>query len=131
MHLLSCEAFIKYEMFPSTIYLCPLHLWLLYIILKFNLPILGRINFCSDICWKICNTLSSSHISYKIAYSHFKGLKVEIEHLQLLMEKMKMKLQKDFEIWWSEEAKKFQVWNNFVFLLFSCKYNIFNNFLKK
>ncbi|NXM23055.1 KIF6 protein, partial [Ploceus nigricollis] len=46
--------------------------------------------------------------SYKTVYSRFKGLKVEIEHLQLLMEKVKMKLQKDFEIWWSEEAKKFQ-----------------------
>ncbi|XP_063246928.1 kinesin-like protein KIF6 isoform X4 [Prinia subflava] len=46
--------------------------------------------------------------SYKTVYSHFKGLKVEIEHLQLLMEKVKMKLQKDFEVWWSEEAKKFQ-----------------------
>ncbi|NXO93581.1 KIF6 protein, partial [Certhia brachydactyla] len=46
--------------------------------------------------------------SYKRVYSHFKGLKVEIEHLQLLMEKVKMKLQKDFEVWWSEEAKKFQ-----------------------
>ncbi|NWY63693.1 KIF6 protein, partial [Erithacus rubecula] len=46
--------------------------------------------------------------SYKIVYSRFKGLKVEIEHLQLLAEKVKMKLQKDFEVWWSEEAKKFQ-----------------------
>ncbi|XP_077637982.1 kinesin-like protein KIF6 [Lonchura striata] len=46
--------------------------------------------------------------SYKTVYSRFKGLKVEIEHLQLLMEKVKMKLQKDFEIWWAEEAKKFQ-----------------------
>ncbi|XP_039916472.1 kinesin-like protein KIF6 isoform X4 [Hirundo rustica] len=46
--------------------------------------------------------------SYKAVYSRFKGLKVEIEHLQLLMEKVKMKLQKDFEVWWSEEAKKFQ-----------------------
>ncbi|NXB36391.1 KIF6 protein, partial [Eulacestoma nigropectus] len=46
--------------------------------------------------------------SYKIIYSRFKGLKVEIEHLQLLMEKVKMKLQKDFEVWWSEEAKKLQ-----------------------
>ncbi|NWW06286.1 KIF6 protein, partial [Oreocharis arfaki] len=46
--------------------------------------------------------------SYKIDYSRFKGLKVEIEHLQLLMEKMKMKLQKDFEVWWSEEAKELQ-----------------------
>ncbi|NXD92023.1 KIF6 protein, partial [Chaetorhynchus papuensis] len=46
--------------------------------------------------------------SYKIVYSRFKGLKVEIEHLQLLMKKVKMKLQKDFEVWWSEEAKKLQ-----------------------
>ncbi|XP_074393327.1 kinesin-like protein KIF6 isoform X1 [Zonotrichia albicollis] len=46
--------------------------------------------------------------SYKAVYSRFKGLKVEIEHLQLLMEKVKMKVQKDFEVWWSEEAKKFQ-----------------------
>ncbi|NWT17469.1 KIF6 protein, partial [Vireo altiloquus] len=46
--------------------------------------------------------------SYKRIYSHFKGLKVEIEHLQLLMEKVKLKLQKDFEVWWSEEAKKLQ-----------------------
>uniref|UniRef100_A0A8C5JAF7 Kinesin-like protein n=1 Tax=Junco hyemalis TaxID=40217 RepID=A0A8C5JAF7_JUNHY len=73
-----------------------------------NKIILARIYLCSDICWKICNTLSSSHISYKAVYSRFKGLKVEIEHLQLLMEKVKMKVQKDFEVWWSEEAKKFQ-----------------------
>ncbi|XP_030801623.1 kinesin-like protein KIF6 [Camarhynchus parvulus] len=46
--------------------------------------------------------------SYKTVYSRFKGLKIEIEHLQLLMEKVKMKVQKDFEVWWSEEAKKFQ-----------------------
>ncbi|NXU39322.1 KIF6 protein, partial [Drymodes brunneopygia] len=46
--------------------------------------------------------------SYKTVYSHFKGLKVEIEHLQLLMEKGKMKLQKDFEVWWSEEAQKLE-----------------------
>ncbi|NWZ63414.1 KIF6 protein, partial [Acrocephalus arundinaceus] len=46
--------------------------------------------------------------SYKTVYSRFKGLKVEIEHLQLLMEKVKMKLQKDFEVWCSEEAKKIQ-----------------------
>ncbi|NXI24742.1 KIF6 protein, partial [Sterrhoptilus dennistouni] len=46
--------------------------------------------------------------SYETVYSRFKGLRVEIEHLQLLMEKVKMKLQKDFEVWWSEEGKKCQ-----------------------
>ncbi|XP_075004025.1 kinesin-like protein KIF6 [Calonectris borealis] len=44
--------------------------------------------------------------SYKTMFNRLKGLKVEIEHLQLLMEKVKMKLQKDFEVWWSEEQEK-------------------------
>ncbi|XP_065611401.1 kinesin-like protein KIF6 [Cyrtonyx montezumae] len=47
--------------------------------------------------------------SYKTMFNHLKGLKVEIEHLQLLMEKAKLKLQKDFEIWWTEEGKKLQI----------------------
>ncbi|NXL02953.1 KIF6 protein, partial [Mesembrinibis cayennensis] len=46
--------------------------------------------------------------SYKTMFNRLKGLKVEIEHLQLLMEKVKMKLQKDFEVWWSEEARNLQ-----------------------
>ncbi|XP_068795657.1 kinesin-like protein KIF6 isoform X2 [Struthio camelus] len=46
--------------------------------------------------------------SYKTMFNRLKGLKVEIEHLQLLMEKAKVKLQKDFEVWWSEEATKLQ-----------------------
>ncbi|NXA46030.1 KIF6 protein, partial [Nothocercus julius] len=46
--------------------------------------------------------------SYKMMFNRLKGLKVEIEHLQLLMEKAKVKLQKDFEVWWSEEATKLQ-----------------------
>ncbi|KAM6138169.1 kinesin-like protein KIF6 [Phoenicopterus ruber ruber] len=46
--------------------------------------------------------------SYKTMFNHLKGLKVEIEHLQLLMEKAKIKLQKDFEVWWSEEEANLQ-----------------------
>lgn len=42
-------------------------------------------------------------------FTRLKGLKIEIEHLQLLMEKAKVKLQKDFEIWWSEETRNMQV----------------------
>lgn len=38
-----------------------------------------------------------------------KALKVEIEHLQLLMDKAKVKLQKEFEAWWAEEATCLQV----------------------
>lgn len=42
-------------------------------------------------------------------FTHLKALKVEIEHLQLLMDKAKMKLQKEFEAWWTEEATSLQV----------------------
>ncbi|NWQ96249.1 KIF6 protein, partial [Burhinus bistriatus] len=42
--------------------------------------------------------------SYKTMFNRLRGLKVEIEHLQLLLEKVMKKLQKDFKIWWSAEA---------------------------
>lgn len=47
--------------------------------------------------------------SYKMLFSRLKGLKTEIEHLQLLLEKSKVRLQKDFEVWWSQEATNMQV----------------------
>nr|XP_040138534.1 kinesin-like protein KIF6 isoform X6 [Ictidomys tridecemlineatus] len=46
---------------------------------------------------------------YKIMFTRLKALKVEIEHLQLLMDKAKVKLQKEFEAWWAEEATHLQV----------------------
>ncbi|XP_008947131.1 PREDICTED: kinesin-like protein KIF6 [Merops nubicus] len=46
--------------------------------------------------------------SYKTMFNRLKVLKVEIEHLQLLMVKVKMKMQKDFEVWWSEEEINLQ-----------------------
>lgn len=46
-------------------------------------------------------------------FNRLKGLKIEIEHLQFLMEKAKVKLQRDFEMWWSEEATHLQVWWSF------------------
>lgn len=42
-------------------------------------------------------------------FTRLKALKVEIEHLQLLMDKAKLKLQKEFEAWWTEEATGLQV----------------------
>lgn len=42
-------------------------------------------------------------------FTRLKALKVEIEHLQLLMDKVKVKLQKEFEVWWAEEATNLQV----------------------
>ncbi|XP_064014390.1 kinesin-like protein KIF6 [Pogoniulus pusillus] len=45
---------------------------------------------------------------YKTMFDRLKGLKIETEHLQLLMDKCKTKLQKDFEVWWSQEAVNLQ-----------------------
>ncbi|XP_075451488.1 kinesin-like protein KIF6 isoform X4 [Ascaphus truei] len=49
---------------------------------------------------------------YKTLFSRLKGLKTEIEHLQLLLEKARVRLQKDFEAWWSEEATNLQTNQN-------------------
>ncbi|XP_025053632.1 kinesin-like protein KIF6 isoform X3 [Alligator sinensis] len=57
---------------------------------------------------KLRAQLEDEKKSYKTMFNRLKGLKIEIEHLQLLMEKAKVKLQKDFEIWWSEEARSLQ-----------------------
>ncbi|XP_035656727.2 kinesin-like protein KIF6 isoform X1 [Oncorhynchus keta] len=47
--------------------------------------------------------------SYKSTFGHLKTLKMEIEHLQLLLERSKVKLQRDFQDWWSQEAAMLQV----------------------
>uniref|UniRef100_A0A663LLN6 Kinesin-like protein n=1 Tax=Athene cunicularia TaxID=194338 RepID=A0A663LLN6_ATHCN len=57
---------------------------------------------------------------YKTMFNRLKELKVEIEHLQLLMEKVMVKLQKDFEIWWSEEAINLQTLSQHSIHLPSC-----------
>lgn len=48
-------------------------------------------------------------ISYKSIVGRLKALRTEIEHLQLLLERAKVKLQKDFLKWWSQEASSAQV----------------------
>ncbi|KAM7403981.1 hypothetical protein PAMA_004411 [Pampus argenteus] len=47
--------------------------------------------------------------SYKSTVGRLKALRTEIEHLQLLLERAKVKLQKDFHKWWSLEASSMQV----------------------
>ncbi|XP_071963656.1 kinesin-like protein KIF6 [Antedon mediterranea] len=46
--------------------------------------------------------------SYKDAFNQLKILKTEIEHLQHLLEKSRLQLQKDFEIWWAEQTTAIQ-----------------------
>lgn len=48
--------------------------------------------------------LDAEKSKYKEAFSQLKLLKTEIEHMQHLLEKAKVKMQKDFELWWAEEA---------------------------
>ncbi|XP_055993308.1 kinesin-like protein KIF6 [Sorex fumeus] len=58
---------------------------------------------------KLRAQLEKEKKSYKTDFMHLKALKVEIEHLQLLMDKTKVKLQKEFEDWWAEETTRLQV----------------------
>ncbi|XP_007908598.1 kinesin-like protein KIF6 isoform X1 [Callorhinchus milii] len=58
---------------------------------------------------KLRKQIDEEKKSYKKMFTRLKGLKTEIEHLQLLLGKAKMKMQKDFEVWWSEEATKLQL----------------------
>nr|XP_054361811.1 kinesin-like protein KIF6 isoform X2 [Mirounga angustirostris] len=58
---------------------------------------------------KLRSQLEEEKRRYKIMFTRLKALKVEIEHLQLLMDKAKVKLQKEFEAWWTEEAASLQV----------------------
>ncbi|XP_051060150.1 kinesin-like protein KIF6 [Phodopus roborovskii] len=58
---------------------------------------------------KLRSQLEEEKTRYKATFTRLKALKVEIEHLQLLMDKAKMKLQKEFQVWWAEEASNLQV----------------------
>ncbi|KAG9268870.1 kinesin-like protein KIF6 [Astyanax mexicanus] len=46
--------------------------------------------------------------SYKSTFGRLKGLKTEIEHLQHLLQKSKIRLQRDFQDWWTQEASRLQ-----------------------
>ncbi|ESO96459.1 hypothetical protein LOTGIDRAFT_115944 [Lottia gigantea] len=46
---------------------------------------------------------------YKETFSKLKTLKSEIEHLQHFLERSKVKLMKDFELWWAEQSSNNQV----------------------
>ncbi|XP_034531801.1 kinesin-like protein KIF6 isoform X2 [Notolabrus celidotus] len=47
--------------------------------------------------------------AYKSTVGRLKALRTEIEHLQLLLERAKVKLQRDFHQWWSQEALSVQL----------------------
>ncbi|XP_071327412.1 kinesin-like protein KIF6 isoform X2 [Trachinotus anak] len=52
----------------------------------------------------LCKHIEQEKKAYKSTIGHLKALRTEIEHLQLLLERTKVKLQKDFHKWWSQET---------------------------
>lgn len=47
--------------------------------------------------------------SFKQLYGQLCGLKTEIEHIQHLLEKARVGLQKDFEQWWEKQTTEGKV----------------------
>ncbi|XP_028251452.1 kinesin-like protein KIF6 [Parambassis ranga] len=56
----------------------------------------------------LCKHIEQEKVAYKKTIGRLKGLRTEIEHLQLLLERAKVKLQKDFQKWWTQEASSLQ-----------------------
>ncbi|MCJ8736631.1 hypothetical protein PDJAM_G00014740 [Pangasius djambal] len=57
---------------------------------------------------RLRNQIEEEKKHYKSTFERLKGLKTEIEHLQHLLQKSKIKLQKDFQDWWNQEAARLQ-----------------------
>ncbi|XP_017332102.1 kinesin-like protein KIF6 isoform X2 [Ictalurus punctatus] len=57
---------------------------------------------------RLRNQIEEEKKRYKSTFERLKGLKTEIEHLQHLLQRSKVKLQKDFEDWWTQEAARLQ-----------------------
>ncbi|XP_054470457.1 kinesin-like protein KIF6 [Anoplopoma fimbria] len=56
----------------------------------------------------LCKHIEQEKKAYKSTIGCLKALRTEIEHLQLLLERSKVKLQRDFHKWWSQEASSVQ-----------------------
>ncbi|XP_054861520.1 kinesin-like protein KIF6 [Amphiprion ocellaris] len=52
--------------------------------------------------------IEQEKLAYKSTIDHLKALRTEMEHLQLLLERAKIKIHKDFHQWWSQEASSLQ-----------------------
>ncbi|KAL4624257.1 kinesin-like protein KIF6 isoform X1 [Arapaima gigas] len=57
---------------------------------------------------RLCEQIEEEKKSYKNTFGRLKGLRTEIEHLQLLLERAKVKLQRDFKEWWDREEERLQ-----------------------
>ena len=66
----------------------------------------------------IINAFSFHMFRYKQAFMELRNMKTEIEHLQHLLEKAKVKMMKDFELWWAEQSTQSQVCSSTLFNVF-------------
>ncbi|XP_060788816.1 kinesin-like protein KIF6 [Neoarius graeffei] len=55
---------------------------------------------------KLRNQLEEETRNYRSTFEHLKGLKPEVDHLRHIHEKLKLKLQKDFQDYWTQEAAR-------------------------
>ncbi|RVE66374.1 hypothetical protein OJAV_G00106690 [Oryzias javanicus] len=70
-----------------------------------NHPAGGRLDPIEE---DLCEQIKQEKIAYKTTIGRLKALSTEIEHLQLLVEKVKVKIQTDFQKWWNQEASNLQ-----------------------
>uniref|UniRef100_A0A9J8BDZ0 Kinesin-like protein n=1 Tax=Cyprinus carpio carpio TaxID=630221 RepID=A0A9J8BDZ0_CYPCA len=87
---------------------CATEFFILYLFVLFCLGVAGNLmpSESDSVEERILNQIEEEKKHYKIKSGCLKGLKTEIEHLQLLHEKLKVKLQKDFENWWTQEGAR-------------------------
>jgi hypothetical protein len=52
------------------------------------------------------NSIESEMVTYKEGFNKLRHLKATIEHMQLLLEKSKLDMQSDFDVWYSETSKE-------------------------
>ncbi|XP_061113180.1 kinesin-like protein KIF6 [Conger conger] len=57
---------------------------------------------------RLCGQIEQEKTGYKSTFGRLKALKTEIEHLQLLLERSKVKVQRDFQEWWAGESARLQ-----------------------
>ncbi|XP_046848638.1 kinesin-like protein KIF6 isoform X2 [Xenia sp. Carnegie-2017] len=53
---------------------------------------------------RLRNGIEEEKSCYKESFTRLRSLKTEIEHLQHLLEKSKVQMQKDFELWWNSQS---------------------------
>ncbi|XP_071801723.1 kinesin-like protein KIF6 [Asterias amurensis] len=65
-------------------------------------------NVIDEVEQSLRHQMEEEKSNYKETFNDLRTLKTEIEHLQHFLEKSRLQLQKDFELWWAEQAANVQ-----------------------